>query len=219
MDKMTLRDAVYKLSELTLGQAISDHAYDQAANQFTSLLEVAKSTYPDRADIVAMKGFTGRIVVYQHELKDSILRLRHAIDLRPFSSPAETFEQINLPADAPDEIIKDMQELETAISAGLTKTALLLTGSIAEALLLTRHPDKTNKGPGLSKLVQQARDQRLFGRDTLRNLETLIEYRDLIHPRAEARNQTLRNPARVSAAVTALKLLCSELEDQQVRYD
>lgn len=219
MDKITLRDAVYKLSELSLGQSTSDHAYDQAAYQFTSLLEAAKSIYPDRADILAMKGFTGRIDVYQHELKDSILRLKHAIDLRPLSSPAETFAQINLPPDAPDDVIKDMLELETAINAGLTKTALLLAGSITESLLLTRHPDKSNKGPGLSKLVQQARDQRLFGRDTLRNLETLIEYRDLIHPRAEARNQTLRNPARVSAAVTALKLLCSELEDQQVLYD
>jgi hypothetical protein len=176
MDKITLRDAVYKLSELSLGEVTSDQAYDQAAYQFTSLLEAAKSIYPDRVDISAMKGFTGRILVYQHELADSISRLKHAIDLRPFSSPAETFAQISLPADAPSDVVKDMLELEGAISVELTKTALLLAGSITEALLLARHPDKSNRGPGLSKLVQQARDQRLFGRDTLRNLETLVEY-------------------------------------------
>jgi hypothetical protein len=95
---------------------------------------------------------------------------------------------------------------------------LLIAGSIAEALLISRHPDNSNRGPGLSRLVQQARDQRLFGKDTLRNLETLVDYRDLIHPRAERRNQTFRNQARVDAAVTAIKLLCSELEDTTVRF-
>ena len=218
MDKVTLRDAVYKLEELSYGDETSDYAYDQAVYQFSSLLQAAKSIYPERADIQAMKDYASRILVHKSEFTDAVLRLKHAIDLRPFSSPAETFAQIQLPSDAPDDVKKDMEELEGAISLELTNTALLLAGSIAEALLITRHPDKSNRGPGLSKLVQQARDQRLFGRDTLRNLETLIEYRDLIHPRAESRNQTFRSNARVSTAVTALKLLCSELEDLSVRY-
>jgi hypothetical protein len=139
MDKVSLRDAVYKLAELSLGEAVSEHAYSQAVYQFTSLLEAAKSIYAERADIIGMRDFSARMFVYQSELNDSIQRLKHAIDLRPFNSPAEVFGQIQLPTDAPPDVIKDMSELEGAIGLELTKTSLLLTGSIAEALLLSRH--------------------------------------------------------------------------------
>jgi hypothetical protein len=100
----------------------------------------------------------------------------------------------------------------------LRKTALLLAGSIAEALLLLRHPDSSEKGPGLAQLVTQARNQRLFGRDTLRQLETLNDYRDLIHTRAGPRNRIVVNDARVEHAAMVLKLLCAELEDTDVRF-
>jgi tetratricopeptide (TPR) repeat protein len=218
MDRVALRDAVYKLQELPSAPIGNAYAYDQAIKQFSSLLELAKTLYPNRADIQAMKGYETSIVVSKVNLDDAIRRLKHALDLRPFSSAGEKLAQFKLPSDAPDDVLLDMSELEGAVSLELTKTALLLVGSIAEALLLSRHPDKSDRGPGLKKLVDQARDQHLFGRDTLRNLETLIEYRDLIHPRAEKRNQTFRSQARVDTAVTALKLLCNELEDPDVRY-
>lgn len=101
---------------------------------------------------------------------------------------------------------------------GLKKTALLLSGSIAEAMLLARHPDNSERGPGLAALVGLAKEQRLFGRDTLRHLESLNDYRDLIHTRAGPRNRIEATDARVQHAVQALKLLCSELEDIEVRY-
>ena len=41
--------------------------------------------------------------------------------------------------------------------------------------------------------------------DTLSHLDTLVQYRDLIHPRAEIRNRIeLPNESRVESALTAL---------------
>src|SRR4051812_20803760 len=95
---------------------------------------------------------------------------------------------------------------------------MLLAGSLSEALLLLRHHDTSEYGPGLKKLVEDARKERLFGRDTLRHLDTLVEYRDSIHPRAEKRNQTFRNEVRMITAITGLSLLCAELQDTGIRY-
>ena len=58
----------------------------------------------------------------------------------------------------------------------------------------------------------------MFGRDTLRQLENLVDYRDVIHPRAERRNQIFRDEAIIDTALTAVKLLLHELEDKDVRY-
>ncbi|PYS87839.1 MAG: hypothetical protein DMF64_22165 [Acidobacteria bacterium] len=219
MDKVTLRDAIYKLDELAhTRDTEACYALGQAVSQFNSLLVAAKELYLDRADIQGMHSYEYALAD-KDDFKDAIARLRHAIDLRPHSSAGDMLAQIQLPPDAPSDVALDIQELAGAISLGLHKSALLLAGSIAEALLITRHPNKSERGPGLNQLVNQAREQRLFGRDTLRYLETLVEYRDLIHPRAEARNQTMRNKARVEAAVTALKLLCDELAYPDARYE
>ena len=91
-------------------------------------------------------------------------------------------------------------------------------GSLAEALLLTRHSDSSERGPGLAQLVGQATRERLFGRDTLRQLETLNDYRDLIHTRAGPRNKIQANEVRMEHAVQAVKLLCAELQDLSVRF-
>ncbi len=216
MDRVSLRDAVYKLMEMANDD--NPFAFTQAVNQFNYLLASAKSLYPERADIQGMHHYEHLHLVNTYVFMDAALRLKNAIDLRPFNTAGEVLAKIELPSDAPDDVVLDMQELEGAISLGLTKTALLLAGSIAEALLIVRHPNKSERGPGLAQLVSQARAERLFGRDTLRNLETLTEYRDLIHPRAAVRNKTPRSVARVDAAVTALKLLCNELQDPTARY-
>jgi len=219
MDVVSLRDAIYQLEKSPRAKPDSPFAYEQAVHQFNSLLDAAKYIYPDRDDIQGMFRFGQPHALYNEIFEDAIQRLKSAIDLRPLNAAGEILAKTKLPEDAPEDVIRDLCELKTAVGLELTKTTLLLAGSIAEALLLERHPDKSNRGPGLNKLVQLARDQRLFGRDTLRNLETLVDYRDLIHPRAEARNQTFRNQARVDTAITALKLLCHELEDLTVRYD
>ncbi|HZH32163.1 MAG TPA: hypothetical protein VEY11_15465 [Pyrinomonadaceae bacterium] len=219
MDRVALRDAVYKLEELADAPEEASFAFAQAVCQFNSLLDSAKLLYSERPDIQGLYSFSSPYVVRIGDFKDGVSRLKHALDLRPINSAGETLARIQLPSDAPADVVLDMQELEGAISLGLTKTALLLSGSIAEALLLTRHSDKSAKGPGLAQLVKQARDERLFGRDTLRGLETLVDYRDLIHPRAPVRNKTPRNSARVDAAVAALKLLCHELQDPTAQYN
>lgn len=219
MDRVTLRDAVNQLQSITTSKYNSSYAYTQAVYQFNALLSEAKSLYPDRADIQALQESVSPYLVDKEEFSNAVIRLISAIELRPLGSTGETFAQINLPEDAPEDVKLDMIELKGAIALNLHKTALLLAGSIAEALLLERHSDKSERGPGLRQLVEQARKERLFGRDTLRHLENLVDYRDLIHPRAEKRNKTLRNEARANASVTALKLLCYELEDISVRYE
>lgn len=216
MDKLTLRDAVQQLAALKNGYSLT--VYDSAVAQFNALLKEAKSLYPDRVDIQAILEYKESVVLLD-QFHNTVLRLLNALELRPPTSSGILFAQIKLPEDAPPDLKQDMAELAGALSLSLHKTALLLAGSIAETLLITRHHDKSERGPGLNKLVEQAREQRLFGKDTLRSLDNLVEYRDLIHPRAEKRNKTPRNEGRVNSAISALSLLCHELEDTKVRYN
>lgn len=51
----------------------------------------------------------------------------------------------------------------------------------------------------------------LLAEDTLRDLYTLIDYRDLIHPRAATRNKLMLDESRIEKALIALKLLCADL--------
>jgi len=216
VDKVLLLDAVRQLDTLVgVGQQF---ALPQAVRQFNALLQHAKSLYPSRPDIVAIGSYADVAYVNPQEFTDVVRRFRAAVELRQPGSITEVVSGITLPPDASDDLASDLQEFKEAVGLGLRKTALLLAGSIAEALLLLRHPDISERGPGLAQLVTQARAQRLFGRDTLRQLETLNDYRDLIHTRAGRRNRIQRNDARVEQAVMALKLLCSELEDTSVRF-
>ncbi len=219
MDKVILLDAIRKLNSLPQSRIAAHYAYEQAVRQFNTLLVEAQYHYPERVDIQVLEEYTDTSNVITNEFSDRVRRLKEAIELRPLDSSAETFAQIKLPEDTPSDVKLDMNELEGALNLNLHKAALLLSGSIAEALLLIRHPDKSEKGPGLSGLIEQASKERLFGRDTLSYLENLKYYRDLIHPRAEKRNKTPRNEERVSVAIDALKLLCKEFQDQEVRFE
>ena len=219
MDRVTLRDTVEQLQLYPKSQPGSSYAYAQAVCQFNALLGEAKLIYLDRADIQALQDYPVPALVDSDVFTNSVNRLRAAIELRPMGSAGETFAQITLPEDAPPDVKRDMTELEAAIALNLHKSALLLAGSIAEALMLARHPDSSDRGPGLSQLVKQARKERLFGKDTLRHLDNLVDYRDLIHPRAEKRNNTIRNEGRVHAAIVALSLLCHELEIGDCVYE
>jgi len=190
----------------------------QAVRQFNSLLETAQQLFPVRSDLHGLEVYRNHSLVKAEEFTDVVRRLRAALELRPPTSLSELVDGIQLPSDAPADLSSDLQEFREAVGFGLRKTALLLAGSIAEALLLMRHPDSSDRGPGLAQLVVQARNQKLFGRDTLRQLETLTDYRDLIHTRAGPRNKIVVNDSRVQHAVTALKLLCTELEEVSVRF-
>lgn len=214
MDKILLLDAVRKLNEL--GSGYEFFAASQAVSQYNALLAAAKTEYQDRPDIQSLQRLQD--LSSHFSVQDSAKRLLNALELRPPASIGAILEQIRLPPGADQDLEANLAELRYAATMGLAKTTMVLCGSMAEALLLTRHPDATERGPGLKKLVEQAQIQKLFGRDTQRQLETLVEYRDVVHPRAQIRNRTQPNAARIEAGLTALKLLCAELEDVSVRY-
>jgi hypothetical protein len=216
MDKVLLTNAVRQLHGSIM--PAPNVAYERAVRQFNALLNTAKSLFPSRPDIVAIEGFDEPRYVNAQELMDVTGRLKGALELQTPGSLGDLVAEIRLPADAPAELSADLQEFCNAIGLNLRKSALLLSGAIAEALLLLRHGDKSEKGPGLASLVKEARDKRLFGSDTLRQLETLVDYRDLIHVRAGPRNRIEINDARVQHAAMALRLLCGELEDTSVRF-
>jgi hypothetical protein len=216
MDKALLADAVRQLDTLVgVGSAF---ALPQAVRQFNSLLTTAQAVYSSRPDIGALEIYERETSVNASEFTDAVRRFRAALELRTPGSLTELVDGIQLPSDAPADLSSDLQEFREAVGLGLRKTALLLAGAIAEALLLVRHQDSSERGPGLAQLVVEARDGRLFGRDTLRQLETLNDYRDLIHTRAGPRNRITANDARVEHAAMALKLLCAELEDISIRF-
>jgi hypothetical protein len=217
LDKPTLLAAVTALLNNIHAKG-SSFAYAQGVRQFNSLLGRAKLLYPTRPDIQSIASYDHPSLVNVFEFEDVAMRLKSALELVPSTSAGQLLAQVKLPSDAPADVALDLAELEGALGIGLEKTILLLAASIAESLLIVRHPDTSSKGPGLRELVKQARTQNLFATDTLKLLEMLIDYRDLIHARAQTRNRTVRSPARVDAAISALKLLCEGLQDTTVRY-
>ncbi len=217
MDKPTLLIAVNALLNNTHAQG-SSYAYEQGVRQFNSLLERARALYQTRPDIQCMVDYEYPNIVNVFVYEDAVKRLKTALELVLSTAAGQLLAQVRLPPDAPPDVALDLAELEGALAIGLEKTILLLAGSIAEALLIVRHPDTSPKGPGLRKLVKQARTQNLFGSDTLKFLDSLVDYRDLIHARTAARNRIARNQARVDAAISGLKLLCEELQNPAVRY-
>lgn len=216
MDKALLLDAAISLSDSNLtGERFGR---SQAVRQFNFLLSRAQQLYPSRPDIAAMELYDRIEYVESDDFRDAVRRLCAAIELRRPGMVTDLVESIALPSDASEVLEVDLQEFKEAVGRGLRKTALLLAGSLAEALLLMRHPDTSERGPGLSRLLVLASEQRLFGRDTLRQLDTLNDYRDLIHTRAGPRNRIQLNDARVEHAVQAVKMLCAELQDLDVYY-
>ena len=217
MDRTLLLDAVNSLTTSNLTS--NTHGRQQAVRQFNALLQQAQELYPNRPDIAAMEIYDDVRFATAPDFVDAAQRLRAALELRRPGTVSDLVNSIELPADAPQFLEADLHEFKDAVAVGLKKTCLLLAGSLAEALLLTRHPDNSEKGPGLARLLELAKTQRLFGRDTLRQLETLNDYRDLIHTRAGPRNKIQVSDARVEQSVQAVRLLCSELQDTDVRYE
>ena len=219
MDKTLLLNACIALTASDMAKTSDNYARPQAVRQFNALLMRAHELYPSRPDICAMGKYVGDIAfVYARELIDAAQRLRKALELHRPGSIGDSVDSIDLPGDSRESLENDLAELRGAVALGLKKTALLLSGLMAEAMLLARHPDISERGPGLAGLVALAKEQRLFGRDTIRHLESLNDYRDLIHTRAGPRNRIEVSETRVQHAVQALKLLCSELQDTDVRY-
>ena len=217
LDRLLLVDAVRQLEQLGTGSG--NFASEQGVRQFNALLDEAKTQFHGRHDVQALSQFERTTHVDRDVFRDAVVRLLRALELRPPAAVAAFLAEVTLPENAAGDIAGDVAELREAAALGLARTTLLLSGLIAEALLLSRHPDVSEHGPGLAKLVALAKTQKLFGRDTLRQLETLVDYRDLIHPRAGVRNGIQPNEARIESALTALRLLCSELEDPTIVFE
>jgi hypothetical protein len=217
MDRLLLLDAVRQLEELGTGEGL--YAWSQGVRQFNSLLKDAKAQLAGRHDILALEPFDIPSHVERPVYRDAIRRLRTALELRPPPSIAGFLNEMVAPDDEGSAIGRDIRELREVATLGLAKTTLLLCGVIAEALLLERHPDISDRGPGLAELVAQARSQRLFGNDTLSHLDSLVQYRDLIHPKAQKRNRIEPNESRVESALTALRLLWGEINARDVRFN
>jgi len=215
MDRKLLLDAVRQLQEYY--RVHSPHSQDVPL--FNALLKESKILYANRPDILALEEYEEGAYATLDDFTGRVERLRAALELRPPAAVANLLAEIVLSADAPD-LKNDLQELQDAVALGLAKTTLLLAGSIAEALLLCRHPDASDRGPGLPELVKAARNKKppLFGEDTLRHLETLADYRNLIHPRAQRRTRIEPNSSRIEEAIVALKLLCSELQNPDRQF-
>ena len=220
MDKTTLHEAINQLNSAP-HPVNATQPTEQAKSQFDALLNEAKIHYSERVDIQSLTAFSDGSNLFLTLLtyNDSVRRLASAINLRPFGSLSELFGQIQLPGDATDEVKRDLNELGYAIASDLHKSVLLLAGSITESLLLMRHPDKSDRGPGLKQLVAIAQKEKLLGRDTLRQMDNLIDYRDAIHPRAESRNGITPNAARSETAINGLNLLCRDLEEVELKYE
>lgn len=211
MDRMLLLDAVRQLEQL--GAGTGTYARAQAVRQFNSLLQEAKDQFAGRHDVQALEPFQRVEIVDRIVFLDAVERLRASLELRPSVAAAAFLADVVLPDNLAPGLARDVAELREAANIGLAKTTLLLSGVVAEALLLTRHPDTSDRGPGLGELVAQATSQKLFGSDLLGHLNRLVGYRDLIHPRAQVRNRIEPNDARIEAALAALRLLCQNLED------
>jgi len=216
MDRLLLLDAVRNLEAMGTGQGA--FAWQHGVAQFNALLADAKLQLAGRHDIQALRPFETVNIVSRDVFRDAVKRLRTALELRPPQAIAEFLNDTAVVNAKASSVGRDISELREAANLGLAKTTLLLCGMIAEALLIERHPDQTDRGPGLAKLVVQARAQKLFGSDTLSHLDTLIQYRDLIHPRAQIRNRIEPNESRVESALTALRLLLGELNARDVRF-
>ena len=111
--------------------------------------------YTSRPDIQAIEYYLYLNTVLRDEFIDAIQRFRLALELRSPGNISEVVLNFELPPNSPPDLDSDLEELRKAVGLELRKTALLLTGSIAEALLLERHPDNTDRGPGLRKLVKE----------------------------------------------------------------
>src|SRR5436309_2652162 len=100
MDKPTLLTAVDALLTNTHSRG-SNYAYSQAARQFNSLLERAKSLYPTRPDIQCMESYEYTNIVNVLVFEDAAKRLKFALEIIPSSSAGQLLAQVRLPSDAP----------------------------------------------------------------------------------------------------------------------
>jgi hypothetical protein len=118
-------------------------------------------------------------------------------------------------------LARDIGELRQALDAGMAKTAVLLCGSILEAVLLdvvARNPalaashrpkKKFPDGFSLIDFLDLLADEHLVHAKGMAS--AVIDHRDLIHPAAERRRQVRIDAARAGAMVQFLRVVVHDL--------
>src|SRR5262245_24916869 len=112
MDKSLLLDAAKELASSGCGDG--DYAHPQAVRQFNALLGQAKLLYPSRPDITCIEVFTSLGGVESDEYRDSVHRLKAALELRPPGTVSASASEIMLPPDATDDLHSHLEELKEA---------------------------------------------------------------------------------------------------------
>ncbi|MBN8609159.1 MAG: hypothetical protein J0L92_01140 [Deltaproteobacteria bacterium] len=135
-------------------------------------------------------------------------------------------------------VVRDLAELAGATASGLHKSALLLCGSVLEAVLVDvldrnravattymgrkKFPDDAS----LPKLIEIAGDASLLpdGRHLLSETaiglaRTITDHRDLIHPNAETRARIRIDAQTTQAMITLLGLVVRDLSEADGRGD
>jgi hypothetical protein len=116
-------------------------------------------------------------------------------------------------------IIEDYIEARRSLASKNYKAAIVLCGSIAEALLIfvlvrkapTLDPDKLYR-KGFDELAKKAKDDGILADTSLLSLlDTIRLYRNMIHPGRTKRLGLTADPSKARIAFEAVNLLVSEL--------
>ncbi len=120
---------------------------------------------------------------------------------------------------------RDLEELVSAVSAGLDKSVAMLAGSIMEAVLvdvIDRRPDlaqgymgkkKFPSDASIDKLVEIAVAENLLDSLATSLVDSIKDYRDLIHPDRERRLRTKLDGATTASLLALLRLVLRSLHD------
>lgn len=122
-------------------------------------------------------------------------------------------------------IERDLNELEVCLTAGAYKAAMVLAGSIVEAVLVDhylsfpRKIDEQNKilSMSLSSLIDWAEDDQIISKTTKVLSVVIKSYRNLIHPGRELRlAETIdMNSARVAESL--VHMILSDLTNRTIK--
>ena len=151
--------------------------------------------------------------------------LDNYIEQRLADAVADEDDAVNLgfvPDDDLRRIIRrDLMEARTCVEARAFKAALVLAGSVAEALILaavlakgTAKSEAALTKMGLKELVAEARALNIVPDEKTMNLvdDWLRSYRNLIHPGRERSDKDSPGEDKAALAVQAVELLARQLD-------
>lgn len=117
-------------------------------------------------------------------------------------------------------LIRDYDELEKCFQNKLSKSVLILSGSILEAVLIDYFTSRTSDLAEINKLnqlslgelIQRANDDKVIGNNNKNFSSGIQGYRNLIHPGREMRLKENFDQDTAALSFSALKLILKEVE-------